>query len=90
MTSSSTASVKPAPVFRRFSFSLRDAGTLIGLIIIMAVFAALVPGFVSERNLINILQQSSINACLALGMSPANARLSMSNLRRSAATRLAT
>ncbi|QTG16671.1 ABC transporter permease (plasmid) [Agrobacterium tumefaciens] len=50
------------------SFSLRDAGTLIGLIIIMAVFAALVPGFLSERNLINILQQSSINACIALGM----------------------
>ncbi len=50
------------------SFSLRDAGTLIGLVLIMAVFAALVPGFISERNLINILQQSSINACLALGM----------------------
>lgn len=50
------------------AFSLRDAGTLIGLIIIMAVFAVLVPGFVSERNLINILQQSSINACIALGM----------------------
>ncbi|TNM59746.1 ABC transporter permease [Aliirhizobium smilacinae] len=50
------------------SFSLRDAGTLIGLIIIMAVFAALVPGFLFERNLINILQQSSINACIALGM----------------------
>lgn len=50
------------------SFSVRDAGTLIGLILIMAVFAALVPGFISERNLINILQQSSINACLALGM----------------------
>lgn len=50
------------------SFSVRDAGTLIGLILIMAVFAILVPGFVSERNLINILQQSSINACLALGM----------------------
>jgi len=50
------------------SFSLRDAGTLIGLIIIMAVFAALVPGFLSEQNLINILQQSSINACIALGM----------------------
>ncbi|MBM7048353.1 MULTISPECIES: ABC transporter permease [Rhizobium] len=50
------------------SFSVRDAGTLIGLILIMAVFAALVPGFMSERNLINILQQSSINACLALGM----------------------
>jgi ribose transport system permease protein len=50
------------------SFSVRDAGTLIGLILIVAVFAILVPGFVSERNLINILQQSSINACLALGM----------------------
>ncbi|TWF58388.1 ABC transporter permease [Neorhizobium alkalisoli] len=50
------------------SFSVRDAGTLIGLILIVAVFAMLVPGFVSERNLINILQQSSINACIALGM----------------------
>ena len=50
------------------SFSLRDAGTLIGLIVIVAVFGLLVPGFLSERNLINILQQSSINACLALGM----------------------
>lgn len=48
--------------------SLRDAGTLIGLILILAVFAAFVPGFISERNLINILQQSSINACIALGM----------------------
>ena len=50
------------------SFSLRDAGTLIGLVVILAVFGALVPGFFAERNLINILQQSSINACLALGM----------------------
>ncbi|TIN12237.1 ABC transporter permease [Mesorhizobium sp.] len=49
-------------------FSLRDAGTLIGLVVILAVFGALVPGFFAERNLINILQQSSINACLALGM----------------------
>lgn len=49
-------------------FSVRDAGTLIGLVVIMAVFAVLVPGFMSERNLFNILQQSSINACLALGM----------------------
>jgi ribose transport system permease protein len=50
------------------SFSVRDAGTLIGLVLIVAVFAMLVPGFMSERNLINILQQSSINACIALGM----------------------
>ncbi len=68
MTSTSNAPATSAPAFRRFSFSLRDAGTLIGLIVIMAVFAALVPGFISERNLVNILQQSSINACLALGM----------------------
>ncbi len=32
------------------------------------MFAALAPGFLSERNLVNILQQSSINACVALGM----------------------
>lgn len=50
------------------NFSLRDAGTLIGLVVILVVFGALVPGFFAERNLINILQQSSINACLALGM----------------------
>ncbi|MVA26716.1 ABC transporter permease (plasmid) [Agrobacterium vitis] len=71
MTASSSAvsqSVPATPAFRRFSVSLRDAGTLIGLIVIMAVFATLVPGFLSERNLTNILQQSSINACLALGM----------------------
>jgi ribose transport system permease protein len=49
-------------------FSVRDAGTLIGLVVIMVVFAFLAPGFLSERNLINILQQSSINACIALGM----------------------
>src|ERR1700712_5665185 len=59
-----------APVRSNFlsSFSVRDAGTLIGLILIILVFAVLVPGFVSQRNLVNILQQSSINACLALGM----------------------
>ena len=69
MSNSPTAAdTKLSPAFGRFSFSLRDAGTLIGLVVIMAVFAALVPGFLSERNLINILQQSSINACLALGM----------------------
>ena len=69
MINSSTAdSTKLSPAFGRLSFSLRDAGTLIGLIVIAAVFATLVPNFLSERNLVNILQQSSINACLALGM----------------------
>jgi len=52
----------------RRTLALRDAGTLIGLVIILVVFALLAPGFLSERNLLNILQQSSLNAGLALGM----------------------
>src|SRR3954453_20044646 len=50
------------------SFGLRDAGTLLGLLAIVAVFAVLSPNFLTERNFLNILQQSSINACVALGM----------------------
>ena len=46
----------------------RDAGTLLGLIIIGAVFAAMAPSFLTGPNLMNVLQQSSINACIALGM----------------------
>jgi ribose transport system permease protein len=55
---------------RRFTLNvgLRDAGTLLGLLAIVVVFAVLSPNFLSERNLLNILQQSSINACVALGM----------------------
>ena len=48
--------------------NIRDFGTLIGLLLIVGVFAAIAPGFLSQRNLVNILQQSSINACVALGM----------------------
>jgi ribose transport system permease protein len=48
--------------------NVRDFGTLIGLLLIAGVFFAVAPGFLSERNLMNILQQSSINACVALGM----------------------
>jgi len=46
----------------------RDAGTLLGLILIAAIFSILSPSFLTVPNLINILQQSSINACIALGM----------------------
>jgi ribose transport system permease protein len=53
---------------RPFRINIRDFGTLIGLLLIVGVFVAVAPGFLSERNLINILQQSSINACVALGM----------------------
>ncbi|NUB45278.1 ABC transporter permease [Fertoebacter nigrum] len=47
---------------------LRDAGTLLGLLLIGGVFAVLTPVFLTAPNLLNILQQSSINACIALGM----------------------
>lgn len=47
---------------------LRGAGTLFGLIAIVATFSALSPAFLTEQNLFNILQQSSINACVAIGM----------------------
>lgn len=51
-----------------FKFNLRDTGTLIGLIIIVCTFSALSPVFFTVPNLLNILQQSSINAAIALGM----------------------
>ena len=53
---------------RMLRFSMRDMGTLIGLVIMAAVFASVTDVFLTERNLVNILQQSSINACIAIGM----------------------
>lgn len=52
----------------KLKVSLRDAGTLLGMVIIFAVFAMLTPIFLTTPNLLNILQQSSLNACVALGM----------------------
>ena len=49
-------------------FGVRDLGTLFGLLILVIVFSSLTPVFLTERNLVNILQQSSINACVAIGM----------------------
>ena len=60
-------SAKPA-ILSNMKFNLRDAGTLFGLILIVVVFASLTPVFLTAPNLINILQQSSINAAIALGM----------------------
>ncbi len=53
-------------LFARMRF--RDAGTLLGLVLIGVVFSLLSPVFLTGPNLMNILQQSSINACIALGM----------------------
>lgn len=67
-TKAIAAAATPTP--RRFGLNvgLRDAGTLFGLLAIVIVFAVLSPSFLSKANLLNILQQSSINACVALGM----------------------
>lgn len=54
--------------FFRLNVSLRDAGTILGLLIIVVVFSLLTPVFLTTPNLINILQQSSLNAVIALGM----------------------
>jgi ribose transport system permease protein len=48
--------------------SVRDLGTLIGLVLIFAAFAFIAPEFLNAQNFVNILQQSAINACVAVGM----------------------
>ena len=53
---------------RQLPVSFRDLGTIIGLVIIVAVFSSLSDVFLTQRNLVNILQQSSLNACIAVGM----------------------
>lgn len=61
--------VKPSVRFSSlFKFNLRDAGTVIGLLIIVCTFSILSPIFWTVPNLLNILQQSSLNAAIALGM----------------------
>jgi ribose transport system permease protein len=51
-----------------WKISWRDMGTVAGLLIMIVVFSSMSQVFLTERNLINILQQSSINACIAIGM----------------------
>src|SRR6202030_4153789 len=63
MNSATTISPHSAASPRKLKVGLRESGTLVGLILICLVFS-----FMTEANLVNILQQSSINACLAIGM----------------------
>jgi ribose transport system permease protein len=46
----------------------RQLGTLIGLFVLCAVLWALTPHFLTVSNLLNIAQQTSINAVVAVGM----------------------
>src|SRR4051812_26092220 len=70
MSNTNSIAAPAAPSHRRFGLKvgLRDAGTLFGLLAIVVVFSVLSPNFLTTGNLLNILQQSSINACVALGM----------------------
>ena len=68
MSEVSSTPAAASPKRLRFKISVRDMGTLIGLIAICAVFSVMSDVFLTERNLVNILQQSSINACVAIGM----------------------
>ena len=70
MSGNTTMAIAEAGKKLRFptKFNIRDAGTLLGLIIIFLVFSLLSPVFFTIPNLLNILQQSSINAVIALGM----------------------
>jgi ribose transport system permease protein len=52
----------------KLNISWRDMGTVAGLIIMVIVFSSLSDVFLTQRNLVNILQQSSINSCIAIGM----------------------
>jgi ribose transport system permease protein len=54
--------------FAGLNISWRDMGTVAGLIILVIVFSSMSDVFMTQRNLVNILQQSSINACIAIGM----------------------
>lgn len=69
MTNKATlAAAKNASFLKKLKFNVRDAGTLLGLLIIFVLFSILSPVFLTGPNLINIFQQSSINVAIALGM----------------------
>src|SRR5258705_659778 len=49
-------------------FSARQFGTVIGLVVLGAVLWALTPHFLTVSNLLNVAEQTSINAVVAVGM----------------------
>lgn len=63
-----TQTSEKVPFSLPFKINIRDAGTVIGLLIIIVTFSLLTPVFLTVPNILNILQQSSLNAVIALGM----------------------
>jgi ribose/xylose/arabinose/galactoside ABC-type transport system permease subunit len=52
----------------RLILSARQFGTLIGLVVLCAVLWILTPHFLTVSNLLNVAEQTSINAVVAVGM----------------------
>jgi ribose/xylose/arabinose/galactoside ABC-type transport system permease subunit len=46
----------------------RELGTLVGLVLLASLLSVLTPHFLSVSNLLNVMEQTSINAVIALGM----------------------
>jgi ribose/xylose/arabinose/galactoside ABC-type transport system permease subunit len=46
----------------------RELGTLVGLVVLAGLLSVLTPHFLSVSNLLNVMEQTSINAVIALGM----------------------
>jgi len=46
----------------------RELGTLVGLVLLVGLLSFLTPHFLSVSNLLNVMEQTSINAVIALGM----------------------
>src|SRR6185503_2750392 len=53
---------------RGLMLSARQFGTVIGLVVLCAVLWVLTPHFLTVSNLLNIAEQTSINAIVAVGM----------------------
>ncbi len=66
MSDSATVSSPPRP--RGRSGRARRFGTLIGLVALSAVLWMLTPHFLTVSNLLNVAEQTSINAVVAVGM----------------------
>jgi ribose transport system permease protein len=58
---------RPGPASRGIKAG-RQFGTLVGLLVLCAVLWALTPYFLTVSNLLNIAEQTSINAIVAVGM----------------------
>jgi ribose/xylose/arabinose/galactoside ABC-type transport system permease subunit len=60
--------VPPARLRHHLILSARQFGTLFGLVALCAVLWALTPYFLTVSNLLNVVEQTSINAIVAVGM----------------------